>query len=651
MKRGLKTCLVVTLIILSGTTIFAQVNFNAETLRKSRYTVQEFSNITNNTQSENIIERHNRLLKEICLFSDNNSKSADTLYVGDTPEDSLYITGFYTFNGTIAVVGDGKLVFENADAMINGNLVVFGNDAKVWITNSTIRFPQSFIYQRAMIAAGNAEINVTNSTLDYYGLSHDLVITDNAIINWNDVTKIGFTTCGLSLNATINIDGANQAGEFVMTNNATANFSNAATILIWHHVPAAAELDYVFPDGLNINTCDFDNSISGVTGIDYSYSISNCSDVMWGLMPEPSCNVTISDSKLRTIGVWFRNTPTYSVSGLVNNSHYNDFTAPLSEHNIHLVNTDVQTWNLYMFEGAEGNVSSCILGEIGTMGNSGCTIQNSFIDGSGGYLFATDQSMSSLGFSYLNANFQTSGEAIGIMAYSSQNMGRCIAFEKSILIIVQSNLTENPEYIDDAMVWYLKIDGSTNNYTNSYITINGSAWMEKASDFYPNDMAWYVAEYQVSGSGLWLPACDTVYSEVFNDELCVWNTEGLTPGSYNIRITMCDNTPEQNKVEAIKQFILSDNLTGTYDELKNNNFTIYPNPASMNSEINIKFENSEYSDIEFYDNKGTMIKSVKVMNNNNRIKVSDIFGSPGIYQVKAINYINGKTQNGRIVVL
>ncbi len=563
-------------------------------------------------------------------------KSVDTLFIGLTPGDSINISGDYSFNGTILVVNDGKLVFEDCEAVINGDILIFGEEAKVWMLNSTMHFPQSFIYQRGIIAAGSAELTIVNTTLDYYGLSHDLVIADNAIVNWTDVTKIGFTTCGLSSNASINIDGTNQAGEFIMMDNATANFSNAATLLVWHHIPSTASLDIVFPNGTSISNNEFSDINPGVSGIEYSYTIENCNDVMWGLMPEPESELTISDSKIRTVGVWFCNQPEYEVSGLVNNSHYSDFVAPLSDHSIHFINSDVQTWSLYMFHGAVGNASNCILGEIGTMGNSECTMQNCLIDGSGGYLFATDTSVLMSAFSYLNCNFQSSGNAFGIMAYGGQNMGKCIALEKSIMILVQANLVQQPIYYDDAMMWYLYLDGPEQGNTESEISVSGSAWIEKASDYYSTEFEWYIVDYQVVGTNEWLTVCDTVYSEVFSDELCVWNTVGLDPGYYNIRVTMCDNTIDQNKIEAVRQVVLTDMIVYEND-LEISDFTIYPNPVPNGQEIFMLSNEHEIGFMEVYDltSKKILDYCFEESSFNNCIKVN--LPSSGIYFVKFYN--------------
>lgn len=609
--------------------------------------VVNFESTNSESSPIQAIDRQKKHLNRLDSF--NTSRSIDTLYIGLNPGDSLYFTGDYTYNGTIAVFGDGKLVFENCEALINGDLVVFGNDAKVWIINSTMHFPQSFIYQRALIAAGNAEVNITNSTLDYYGLSHDLVVTGDAVINWTEVTNIGFTTCGLSANATVNINGTNQAGEYVMTNSAILNFNNANTILLWHHVPDTASLSYTFADGAIISSANFNSSTPGISGIYYSYNLENCTDVMWGLMPEAESEVTINDSKIRTVGVWFKDLPEYEVSGLVNNSHYNDFTAPLNSHNLRFINTDVQTWSLYMFDNTEGNVANCILGEIGTMANGICTAENCLIDGSGGYLFATDNSMLTSGFSYLNCNFQSSGEAFGIMAYGGQNSGRCIAFEKSIMIIVQANLIEEPEFQNDAMLWYLKLETASQGFSNSILPIIGSARINKASSYYPNEIGWYLVSYATAESEDWIAICDTVYGlNVSSDVLCNWNTEEINPGNYNLKLTMSDNSEPGNIIEAIKSISILP-LSTDINTTNKNEIKIYPNPVSTNDYVKIDFEKAFTGLISIYDLSGRLLIEESV-NHENSIKIDCIKLSSGKYFVKVLNYDGNEILSGKICV-
>ncbi|MDD3740356.1 MAG: T9SS type A sorting domain-containing protein, partial [Bacteroidales bacterium] len=104
----------------------------------------------------------------------------------------------------------------------------------------------------------------------------------------------------------------------------------------------------------------------------------------------------------------------------------------------------------------------------------------------------------------------------------------------------------------------------------------------------------------------WFPVCDTVYNEAFSEELCVWNTSGLAPGYFNIRITMCDNTEDQNEVEAVMQLVLTDMPVST-DDLGNVNLTIYPNPIIKGQELTVLCKENEIDFIEVFDLTGKKI--------------------------------------------
>jgi len=513
--------------------------------------------------------------------------TGDTLVIGATPGDSVYISGIYSYDGTILVYGDGILVLDNAQALIRGDLIVWGEEARVEIINSSVIFPQSYIYERSMIAAGGAKVNISNSLLDYSGLSHNLVIIDSANVKWNNVNKSGFTTCGLNDKGSIIINGTNQAGEFIMTGDAAASFRNASTVLIWHHIPDGAALNASFPAGQNLDTWQFDNTNPGVSDINYSYSIDTCTNVMWGLMPEPGSSCNINNSVIRAIGVWFKNQNNFTVSGLVNNSFYANYTAALSNHNIVLQNTDVETWSLYMFGNASGEVKNCILGEAACFADSEVEMDNCIIDGSGGYLFSEDISLIVSAFTNLNCDLQSKGNSFSYLIYGGVNWGRAIAMDKSLMFIIQSNLISAPEIYNDAMVWYLKMEGQAVLITDSNNPVYGSAWIKKASPFYPHEFSHYTIEYRHPDSSNWLPLCGPEYNEVDAGVLCNWNTTGITAGSYLLKLSMYDNTPECNKIEALRLYHLSlPYSVGSIDEDKFS-CSVFPNPAKENVWIKI----------------------------------------------------------------
>ena len=73
-------------------------------------------------------------------------RSGGILYVGNTPHDTLVVTGAWQNNGPVAVVNDGVLIFNNAQATISGSLIVVGN-GQILATNSSFLFPQQYFYE------------------------------------------------------------------------------------------------------------------------------------------------------------------------------------------------------------------------------------------------------------------------------------------------------------------------------------------------------------------------------------------------------------------------------------------------------------------------------------------------------------------------
>jgi hypothetical protein len=168
-------------------------------------------------------------------------------------------------------------------------------------------------------------------TTSFSGYPYNLFMGDSARVEFHNVHHEDFTTSLVSGKSSLFLDGVNLSGEYVMMDSATADFKNATTLLIWHQFPSSAVIDFTFPSGDSVYSYQFADTLPGVGNIGYRVGADSCYDVMWGLMPTTGSDVQISNSSIRTIGVWFEGSDTINVSGLVNNSDYTDFTAPISD--------------------------------------------------------------------------------------------------------------------------------------------------------------------------------------------------------------------------------------------------------------------------------------------------------------------------------
>ncbi|KAF5046732.1 hypothetical protein DSECCO2_467700 [anaerobic digester metagenome] len=583
---------------------------------------------TPNSSPAEWMNKNQKFSKTNFQFPEKNIIMGDTLYITD---DTL-ITGNWSFNGTLIAVDTGKILIQNATVLLLGDMIVFGNDARIDINNSTINMPQQYFYQRAMIAAGSGILNIENSTLNFNGLAHNMSIADNGSVIMKDVTTTGFRTCGLSGTGSLFIDGINQAGEFVITGSSNVQIKNAETVLLWHQFPAGSVINHSFPDGDTLINYDFSNTTPGVSGIDYNIEIDSCTDVMWGLMPEPNTDITISNSLLRTIGLWFTGSDSLDVSGLVNQTTYGNQLMNISDRSLTLQACSVRTWSIYTFDTVKVNVQSCIVGEIGTFGYSQLMTNTTMIDGSGGYFFAGDHSVCIGGYTTCSSSVRS--QQSGIMLYANSNVlyGALEAQGTSVLIVTQSTIPQDPVYRDKGCAWLVNIDGPYEAYYGQPYSLNGSAWIDKDPASPLMDFGSYQIFYSTDMGITWIAAGPEQNMEKRHEWLGDFNTALLpSEGSYLIKVTLKDNQTTPVAIDAVVAL----NVLPAYLSIseQDDNIRVYPNPAT--DAVYIDTENSTIHRVRLMTPNGQMVMEQTNINEQKvQLNISDV--QPGLYFLEII---------------
>lgn len=567
----------------------------------------------------------------------------DTIIVGLVPNDTLYITGTFFNNGPILVFNDGVLIFENANAVILGDIFVFQN-GKLFADSSVINSPQQYFYQRSLLIANNGYVNIANTTLDFGGLSHNLAVVDSGEIILTNITNIGFTTAGAYGNASITIDGSNQAGEFIMTDSSQLSFTDANTILLWHHIPDGGMVDVSFQPGASVASYIFNDAQPNVSGIGYNVSVSNCTDIMWALMPENGSDVTVTGSSLRAIGLWFVGSDTVAVSGLVNNSNYNAFTAPVTDRVLQLNSTSVQTWSLYLFNQTVMNVTGCIVGEVGSMGTSFITAQGIFCDGSGGYYWATDTSFSIAINTTISGYIRSQGYGIVLLGYGTATSGAS-ATGNSVMVVTQSILPQDPIAYEHGVAWRVHINPPQNLFVDTIIDISGSAFIDQGPLGAPMDFGYYTMEYRAASSQQWLQVTSANTNEVHNSLLSQWDTQGLTPGNYQLRLNTWNNSADS--IDAVIQVTLLPSVLLVTDfnneqlqlvsYYENNSETIFVNCSPSQNEINY-IRIADISGKIIYESEYSFLTS-----KNTELQIPFSKKPSGIYFVSLLSGSDSKT--------
>jgi hypothetical protein len=575
----------------------------------------------------------------------------DTLVIGMPPLDSLIITGNYTHTGPVLVVGNGILRFKHAHSTIVGDVWVVGEHATITSDSSYLYFPQEYFYQRSMVIVQKGNVEYNHTTLDFSGLSHNLFVADSGRIKMDHVKDIGFTTCGLAGTPEVDIKYSNEPSEYVITDRARLTFSHDTTLLLWHQVPDTGIMNITFPHGDTLSAYHFNAATPGVSGIHYSIDADNCSNVMWALMPANGSHVSVSDSKIRSVGLWFLGNDTVQISGLVDNSDYNSYTADLPDRYLHFENSGVQTWSLYPMDAVTLNVTGCILGEIGTERRSQLAADGIFVDGSGGYWWSTDTTFMVGAFSTGVNAIRSAGQSIFLFGYSTLNSGDASSMGNSILMLIQSQLPDDPKMYDGSCIWDAFIGKTSLAIVDTTVIISGSAWIDKTPASHLMGLAWYRLYYQHLPDTAWIPIQNKVTVGKHDEVLGSWDTHGLAPGAYLIKLVICDNTTDSNKAEALKSVNLLPKILGIPDNEQNPIIaSISPNPVTKSSLLTIQTPLMKNLGLTIIDRAGKVVynSEIKISEGKGMVRIGELNLIPGEYSCilstgiskRIVNFIN-----------
>ncbi len=515
-----------------------------------------------------------------------HSKSLDTVFVGAVPHDTLIITGQYVHTGPIFVFNNGVLIIRNASVTEYGDVYVF-QTGKVIADSSSLTFPQQYFYQRSFIVVQHGSAYFNSCSFNYSGMSHNLVIGDSGLVSMNNIHQRDWTTAGLFGSASIQIHGLNLGGEYILSDKCNASFNHVDTLLLWHQLPNTAVVNYSFPQGDTVPHYVFNNTTAGVAGINYHVNADTCYNVWWALMPVNGSNITLSNSNIRAVGAWFQHRDSVSVTGLVDNTFYSNTVLPLSDRHLHLMNCNVQTWSLYAFDSSHVNISGCTLGEVGTQQHAQILSQQFLLDGSGGYFWATDTSTIFASNTTVYSTARSERNGIFVLSYSTLPFQGPSSIGSSLLVSVQNSLAADPIPYDGSIAWMENIESPSTAHSDSLISIRGSAWIDQGPQGSWMDFTSYSMYYQRQGAVSWTKNVRDSLVEIRHSELAKWNTAGLSPGTYILRL-LVKNTLGDSVEDFKNVTVLAGTTIGINENpVDNLSAKFFPNPAKTSCTFEI----------------------------------------------------------------
>ncbi|HTW92278.1 MAG TPA: hypothetical protein VMH22_11275 [bacterium] len=453
--------------------------------------------------------------------------------------ETRVITGPYTHQGRIIVLNNGTLVLDSADFTLRGDIYVF-NHGTMRVRKGTLTIPQQFAYQYGSEVANDGRFEFDTARVRYGGFSWSVGVADSAAFAVNSCSlQLGFTTVSLTGHAQVNYSGSDFASEYVIFDSSVLHLAHCDTALVWLGFPSGSAADITLPDAdTTLRHWEIHDGSPGVSGIGYTVTLDTMTGVLWGSFPQAGCSVTVRNSQMRAAGLLIPGPDSVNMSGLVNNQQQTDYTLPLADRHFRLVNTFLGSWNLYPTDSSIFVLESSVFGEMLAMGALKAVIENSICDGSGGYIGA--QSTSQLFFvnSMIETQVVSRDRSLILGAGSTVEYGKVEATSASMLLWMFCNSEYDPQPLDTGIVYLSDYAVPSWAATDTAFPISGTADIQPGP-YNPLKFGSYRFSWAgVDSQTTWHPI-DSVHTHpVHKDTLATWNTHGLLPGAYILKMTL-----------------------------------------------------------------------------------------------------------------
>jgi hypothetical protein len=478
--------------------------------------------------------RHELVLPVPVAFTDSD------LVVGwpDTAE-TRRITGRYEHSGRIIVVNRGTLVLDSADFVLRGDVFV-QDRGTLRVRKGSLLVAQQFAYQYGGTIAGRGRVELDTCRVNYGGFSWGPGLTDSASFEVDCCTlRLGFTTLGMLGSAQVRCSGSDFASEYVVFDSSRLDISRCDTALVWLGLPTGCVVDTRLPGAdSTIRHWEFRSGLPGVQGVGYSVTLDTVTGVMWGAFPLRGSSAIIRDSRLRATGVILQGTDSVYLAGLVNNQQYPDFTLGLADRTFRLVNTHLATWNLYPSDTVRFVLESSVFGELLAGSSAHATVQNAICDGTGGYIGSEWTSQLLVVGSMVNTQVVSRDRSVLFGAASTIRYGSVNATDASAMVLVFCTSEYEPQARDTSVLYLCDYTVPPNASVESEFAITGTADL-RPGPYNPLRFGSYRMSFASADSpAVWHPIGTTHTEPVLDDTLETWDTHGLAPGVYVLKMTL-----------------------------------------------------------------------------------------------------------------
>lgn len=464
---------------------------------------------------------------------------------------TLRVEGTLRQTGQLRVVGDARL------EVAGGTVELAGNDTNLWVlergvasftAGAHLHYRQTYVAQHALVAVGDGRLELADTDVDSEGSVEFIYLLERASYTARRVTSHSWRTWYLWDTATLDVADLNIAGDIVFYDSPTIRIARSAYVMPWLYLPDGAVVDTSFPAATAAPISrTIDGATPGFVGIGWSLELTSCRGVVWGIDPYPGSDVTIRDSALQMVLLRYLGAGAGSVDGVLRNgSHYDDETVPVDDRSMRLVNSDVTWWKVDVGGSFTLTARDLAFSEMMVTEQGRAEVDHSVCQGQTIHLGAQDQSFVRFTHGSVWSYVSVWDEAVMVLDDSVVDwtlarylyQTRNIAHGSSRLYCLNSWLRSPPEAVDAAVVLVARVDDPLLGHLGvpDAVPVSGVVWLATGPDGDVRLSRWALDWARDDLAGGWHTIA-TGSAAVRDGQLGVWQTGGLTPGRYRLRLT------------------------------------------------------------------------------------------------------------------
>jgi hypothetical protein len=453
------------------------------------------------------------------------------------PDEEVTIEGSYHLVGNIIIYQNGVLNISESDFSIDGDILIL-NNGKLNITDSRFTVIQDYIYEHNAVIVQNAQLTFSDVHFQSSGQSWSIAVAESAkYYLGNSVISDGYITTSLINNGQGMIINSELPGEFLCFDNSRLNISGSDQLIMWIVTEDSTVVETSLPGDSLLLHFQFSDSEPNIDKVNYSVTLDSCTGVEWGLISITGSNALIHDTEFRAAGLMFKEPDSIAVKNLTNCSYFQDDIIDVPDRTLHLINSQVQTWNFYTSSNSNVSFDNCIFGELLAFDSSKAVITNSICDGTGGYLGADHRASLFVIGSLIMSQVISKKSAVLIGALSAFMGSEIVASESSIMFIANTETFVEPESYESAVIFEANLP-PVEGFVDSVVPILGTARLI-AGPLNPIQFSGYQVQFvNDSDDFIWQSVDGKHLVPMIQDTLAFWNTNGLTPGNYNMQLIL-----------------------------------------------------------------------------------------------------------------